>query len=266
MDSAADQHEVVEDRRALRRHEHFCTPEKHTPAVMDMVISGGEGSLLESLSFDLPPTTSYIHQRRLVSYYLSGASTLSPNGVRVCRFTIAEDGWLDPASLRSYGKLYNGSQNNTVLQLADGPHSLFSRVRLFIGGALVEDIDLHNRSQQLFRRMLMPNDWVVNDSIESGLQSAIEGAAGSSSPGIASQQLAAGKYAMWNMATLLGILNCGNMLPLRVSGGCQVELTLADAADAIVSGTSLSTKSKRCPFGVPFPNSTAALERAFHSS
>ena len=136
---------------------------------MDMVIAGGEDSLLESLSFDLPATTSYVQQRRLVSYYPSGATTFSPNGVKVARFSIAGDGWLDPATLRVYGKLANTS-NDTVLQLADGPHSCFSRVRLFIGGTLVEDIDCYNRSHQLFRRVLMPTDWCSNDAIESGLQ------------------------------------------------------------------------------------------------
>ena len=98
---------------------------------MDMIISGGEDSLLESLSFDLPATTSYVQSRRLVSYYPSGASTFSPNGVRVCRFTIAGDSWLDPSSLRIYAKLANTSQNGTVLQLADGPAALFRKNSAF---------------------------------------------------------------------------------------------------------------------------------------
>ena len=230
---------------------------------MDMVISGGEDSLLESLSFDLPSTTSYVQQRRLVSYYPSGASTFSPNGVRVCRFTIAGDGWLDPSSLRVYAKLANTSANGTVLQLADGPHSLFSRCRLFIGGTLVEDIDAYGRSHQLFRRLLAPNDWCQNDAIESGLQSSIEGAAGSSSPGIASQQLAAGKYAMWNMAPMLGILNCGKYLPLRLSGGMQLELTLADASDAVVSTSSTSYEIQEMSLRCAVSKLDSALESSF---
>ena len=92
---------------------------------MDMIISGaGEESLLESLSFNLPSSSSYVQSRRLCSFFPSGASTFNPVGVRVCRFTIAGDGWLDPASLRVYAKLTN-NQANTSLQLADGPHSLF---------------------------------------------------------------------------------------------------------------------------------------------
>ena len=128
---------------------------------------------------------------------------------------------------------------------------------------MVEDIDLYNRSHQLYRRILMPNDWCVNDAIESGLQSSIEGAAGSSAPGIASQQLAAGKYAMWNMQPLLGILNCGKYLPLRLSGGMQLELTLADAADAVVAGSSTSYEIQEMSLRCAVSKLDSALESSF---
>ena len=109
----------------------------------------------------------------------------------------------------------------------------------------------------------MPNDWCVNDAIESGLQSSIEGAAGSSAPGIASQQLAAGKYAMWNMQPLLGILNCGKYMPLRLSGGIQLELTLADAADAVVSGSSTSYEIQEMSLRCATSKLDSALESSF---
>ena len=66
---------------------------------MDLVISGGEDSLLSSLSFDLPPSSSYVTSKRYVSYYPNGASTYSPSGVRVMRFNVVGEGWLDPDSL-----------------------------------------------------------------------------------------------------------------------------------------------------------------------
>ncbi len=229
---------------------------------MDLVISGGEDSLLESLSFDLPPSSSYVQQRRLVSYYPSGASTFSPSGVRVCRFTIAGDGWLDPQSLRVYAKLAN-THASTALQLADGPHTLFSRVRLFIGGTLVEDLDAYGRSHQLFRRLLMPKDWVENDAIESGLQSYQEGAPGSVSPNIAEQQLAAGKYAMFNFAPLLGVMQCGKYLPIRLSGGMQLELTLGDAADGVVAGSSTSYEIQEVSLRCAVAKLDSALESSF---
>ena len=160
---------------------------------MDLVISGGEDSLLESLSFDLPPSSSYIQNRRYVSYYPSGASTYAPNGVRVMRFNLVGEGWLDPDSLRITGKLANTGAN--VLQLADGPHSMIQRAKLSIAGTVVEDLDQYNRNHQLFRRLLMPKAWVENDIVESGLQRYQEGAPNSNSPSVIEEQLAAGKYA-----------------------------------------------------------------------
>ena len=95
---------------------------------MDLVISGGEDSLLDSLSFDLPPSSSYIQTKRYVSFFPSGSSTYSPSGVRVMRYHIVGEGWLDPDSLRITGKLVNTGAS--VLQLADGPHSMIQRAKL----------------------------------------------------------------------------------------------------------------------------------------
>ena len=84
------------------------------------------------------------------------------------RFNIVGEGWLDPESLRITGKLANTGGN--VLQLADGPHSLIQRAKLSIAGTVVEDLDIYNRNHQLFRRELMPNNWCLDDAVESGLQ------------------------------------------------------------------------------------------------
>ena len=112
---------------------------------MDLILSGGEESLLQSLDFSLPPTTSYVQSRRLVSFYPSGASNFSPTGVRVARFTLNGSSWLDPASMRLYARLTNTS-TTTTLQLADGPHVLIQRLRCFYAGTLIEDVDFYARS------------------------------------------------------------------------------------------------------------------------
>ena len=174
---------------------------------MDLVISGGEDSLLESLSFDLPPSSSYIQTKRYVSYYPSGASTYSPSGVRVMRFNIVGEGWLDPESLRITGKLTN------VLQLADGPHSMIQRAKLSIAGTVCEDLDQYNRNHQLFRRICMPKAWCENDACESGLQRYQEGAPNTNSPSIVEEQLASGKYAQFNFAPLFRIVQLWEASP-----------------------------------------------------
>ena len=151
---------------------------------MDLILSGGaEEALLSSLDFSLPPTTSYVQSRRLVSFYPSGASNFSPTGVRVARFNLNGNSWLDPASMRIYAKLTNTSAT-TTLQLADGPHCLIQRMRVYMGGQLVEDVDFYGRSHHLFRRLLMPKDWVINDAVESGLQQYAEGQVGEVQPSI----------------------------------------------------------------------------------
>ena len=90
---------------------------------MDLVISSGEEQLLQSLDFSLAKTSSYVQERRLASFYPSGASSFSPDGVRVARFNITGDHWLDSSSLRLYFKLVN--TGTTPLQLASGPHLAF---------------------------------------------------------------------------------------------------------------------------------------------
>ena len=132
---------------------------------MDLVVVGSEDSLLQSLSFDLPPTTSYVQQRRLVSYYPSGASTFQPDGVNVARFVLIGNGWLDPSSLRITGKLAN-THATDALTLADGQHCLSQRIRVCLCGSLVEDVDMYNRNHQFFRRLLMSRGWCENEAIE----------------------------------------------------------------------------------------------------
>ena len=74
---------------------------------MDLVVSGTDDSLVEQLSFKLPSTASYANERRLVSAFPSGASQFSPDGVRVARFVITGENWLDPSTLRLAFKLKN---------------------------------------------------------------------------------------------------------------------------------------------------------------
>ena len=50
--------------------------------------SGAEQALLAGLQFNLPPQSNYILTRRpQVAFFTSGASSFTPNGVRVARVT-----------------------------------------------------------------------------------------------------------------------------------------------------------------------------------
>jgi hypothetical protein len=67
---------------------------------MDLVLSGQDDSLIEQLNFKLSNTSSFAQERRFVTSYPSGASQFAPDGVRVARFVISGENWLDPATLR----------------------------------------------------------------------------------------------------------------------------------------------------------------------
>ena len=87
---------------------------------MDLVVSGTGSTLIEQLEFKLPSSSSYALERRLVSAYPSGASQFSPDGVRIMRFVLTGENWLDPATLRCAFKIRNNDPAN-ILQLVSGP-------------------------------------------------------------------------------------------------------------------------------------------------
>ena len=93
---------------------------------MDLVVSGTDDTLVEQLSFKLPSTASYANERRLVSAFPARASRFSPDGVRVARFVITGENWLDPSTLRLAFKLKNLSTTQT-LQLASGSGACLTR-------------------------------------------------------------------------------------------------------------------------------------------
>lgn len=136
---------------------------------MDLVVSSTESSLISQLEFKLPPNSQFALERRLVSSHPSGASQFSPDGVRVMRFVITGEDWLDPSTLRLAMKVRNLDAANTLF-LASEPWCLFDQVRLLIGGIEVERIgSYYGRQHHLFRHLLMPNQWNIESANEDGM-------------------------------------------------------------------------------------------------
>ena len=73
--------------------------EHHAQSVDDALIGG--------LSYKLKPGASYVTNRRSVSYFASGGNTYSPNGVKVMKFNLPGDQWLDPSTFRVAFQLNN---------------------------------------------------------------------------------------------------------------------------------------------------------------
>ena len=128
--------------------------EHHAQSIDDALIGG--------LSYKLKPGASYVTNRRSVSYVASGGNTYSPNGVKVMKFNLTGDQWLDPSTFRVAFQLNNNNGVNAngflimVQPLSWNPAVFFRRARLICGGQVVEDIDFNRLSLMLTD--LLPGD------------------------------------------------------------------------------------------------------------
>ena len=73
--------------------------EHHVQSIDDALIGG--------LSYKLKAGASYVQDRRSVTFFASGGNQYSPSGVKVCKFNIVADQWLDPSTFRVMFTLSN---------------------------------------------------------------------------------------------------------------------------------------------------------------
>ena len=132
--------------------------EHHAQSVDDALIGG--------LSYKLKPGASYVTNRRSVSYFASGGNSYSPAGVKVMKFNLTGDQWLDPSTFRVAFQLnnHNGQTSGAVqvpimLQpLSWNPAVFFRRARLICGGQVIEDIDDFNRLSLMLTDLLSEDE------------------------------------------------------------------------------------------------------------
>ena len=127
--------------------------EHHVQSVDDALIGG--------LSYKLKAGASYVTDRRSVTFFASGGNQYSSAGVKVMRFNLASDSWMDPSTFRIQFQLNNKSfvanGTNFVLPLSWNPAVFFRRCRIIAGGQVIEDIDDFNRLS-LMLTALKPQD------------------------------------------------------------------------------------------------------------
>ena len=129
--------------------------ERHAQSIDDAPIGG--------LSYKLKPGASYVTNRRSVPYFAQGGNSYAPDGVKVMRFNLTGDQWLDPSTFRVAFQLNNNNGTTAegfqimVQPLSWNPFVFFRRARLICGGQVVEDIgDCHRLSLMLTD--LLPED------------------------------------------------------------------------------------------------------------
>ena len=117
-----------------------------------------EDILIDNLSFKLNKGSSYITDRRSVSFWPSGSNIYKPSsGNRVIKFSLngEDNSWLDPQSVRIFFTLNNKDGTNfKKLRPLSSPYSFFRRMRIIAGSQVVEDFDSYNRVHHMFSKLI----------------------------------------------------------------------------------------------------------------
>ena len=118
-----------------------------------------EDILIDNLSFKLNKGSSYIVDRRSVSFWPNGRNIYKSNsGNRVLKFSLngEDNSWLDPQSVRIFFTLQNldiGAFHNKLRPLSP-PYCFFRRMRIIADNQVVEDFDNYNRVHHMFSKMM----------------------------------------------------------------------------------------------------------------
>ena len=117
-----------------------------------------EDILIDNLSFKLNKGSSYIVDRRSVSFFNLTSNVYKPSsGARVLEFSLnGEDNtWLDPQSVRIFFTLNNKDGTNfKKIRPLSSPYSFFRRMRIIAGSQVVEDFDNYNRVHHMFSKLM----------------------------------------------------------------------------------------------------------------
>ena len=119
-----------------------------------IIASSGEDVLVAPLDFSIGGNAaSYIVSRESATFF-STQNLVSPNGVKVARYTLAGNSFLDLSSCYFTAVLTNKSSTTALKPLTAEAHCLFKRLIVRVAGTLVEDIELFNVSEEYVKRFL----------------------------------------------------------------------------------------------------------------
>ena len=129
--------------------------EHHAQSIDDALISG--------LSYKLKEGASYVTNRRSVSYFASGGNDYSTSGVRVMKFNITSDQWLDPSTFHIAFRLNRTSagENDILQPVHYNPAVFFSRARLICGGVVVEDVNDFDRLSVMLTELMSEEQQMI---------------------------------------------------------------------------------------------------------
>ena len=220
-------------------------------------LSSTQEALLSSLDFRLGDSANYVTRRRMGTiFYPSGASTFTHSGVRVARFQITSQEWLDMSSLRVQLTLKNTHASNPLYPRTDGldngdsnngsPAIFFDRVRVFAANTVVDDVLYHGRNHMILHK-LMPKNWTENADSEGLIMNPPVGSwvnnnasfasavnAGGGAPGVCCYIPAGKSYTCQFKPITLSLIRCKRHFPVWAAP-LTFEFYLSDAAECLTT-------------------------------
>jgi hypothetical protein len=137
---------------------------------MEAYHNGVEDYLIDSLSFKLPPGSSYVVDRKKSSFWAIGSNVYAPTtGTKVMKFHLSgEQGtWLDPGSVRlQFAVRNNETDAAKILRPLGGAHLFIRRLRVLVASTLVEDIMYYGRNHEMIEALYANEQARSNIDIE----------------------------------------------------------------------------------------------------
>ena len=128
------------------------------------ILNDASDQLIPNLNFKQPATASYIIDRHSASFHAIGGNVYKPtSGVRLIRFNINSEDFLEPSTLRVMFDIVNTNPETDTLYPVGTAAGFFSRCRILSRGQLVEDIMNYNRVHNML--MLFKSEGAVNDEM-----------------------------------------------------------------------------------------------------
>ena len=199
---------------------------------MEQVTQAVSDELVASLDYKLATgNTNYVQSRKSVQYYPSSLSTFTPSTSRVCRIPITSGmDFVDPESVKLAFTFTNTDGSSDMLCGSPDPSCFIERIQLFANGQRVEDISYYGRSA--FMYSLLRNDEWWKGRLWEGLPVDAGGWALPVQPGQKRDVLMA--------PHLIGMFNCGKMLPPQLNLVLEIEFAEPGMAMRAGVGSSLS--------------------------
>ena len=120
---------------------------------MESIIAQNEDVLVTPIDFSLGPSAQYLVSREQQTFF-SSQNLVSPSSVRVAKYQLGSNSFLDLSSLYFAFDLTNNHGSAALTPLTAEAHCLFKRLIVRCGGTLVESLELHNVSEEFVRRLL----------------------------------------------------------------------------------------------------------------